>query len=226
MAIVSRKEAKAEGLIRYFTGKPCKHGHFSERWTSSAACCQCVDKNNAEWRERNAESEVQRKRQWHQANKSEQNERNKKWQKENRAKVSRYVASWREKNRNKVNAMAREWRAANPARQAEADRKWRGNNPASARAKDSRKRAAQLQRIPSWFNEFDSFVIKEAAELADIRKNVTGFDWHIDHMIPMRARRASGLHCAANLQVIPAKLNIRKLNRMVMTTPGEWVRHG
>jgi hypothetical protein len=29
--IISRKEAKAAGLTRYFTGKPCKRGHVVER---------------------------------------------------------------------------------------------------------------------------------------------------------------------------------------------------
>ena len=26
---------------RYFTGKPCKKGHVSERYTSTSACCEC-----------------------------------------------------------------------------------------------------------------------------------------------------------------------------------------
>jgi hypothetical protein len=30
--IISRAEAKARGLTRYFTGKPCKYGHIAERY--------------------------------------------------------------------------------------------------------------------------------------------------------------------------------------------------
>lgn len=40
-AIISRKDARAQGLKRYFTGRPCKHGHISQRQTSSAACFAC-----------------------------------------------------------------------------------------------------------------------------------------------------------------------------------------
>ena len=40
-AIVTRAEARAQGLTRYFTGKPCKHGHVSERMRSSGACVEC-----------------------------------------------------------------------------------------------------------------------------------------------------------------------------------------
>ena len=41
MDIITRKEAKAQGLPRYFTGKPCKHGHIAERQTSKGVCEEC-----------------------------------------------------------------------------------------------------------------------------------------------------------------------------------------
>lgn len=39
--IISQKEAKARGLVRYFTGKACPSGHISERFTSSRQCQRC-----------------------------------------------------------------------------------------------------------------------------------------------------------------------------------------
>ena len=39
--IISLKKARAKGLIRYFTGIPCKRKHKSERLTSSRACLEC-----------------------------------------------------------------------------------------------------------------------------------------------------------------------------------------
>jgi hypothetical protein len=41
MQIISRAEAKAKGLNRYFTGKPCKHGHVAERVVFNGACVEC-----------------------------------------------------------------------------------------------------------------------------------------------------------------------------------------
>lgn len=38
---ISRAEAKARGLKRYFTGIPCKHGHVEERNASDSACVEC-----------------------------------------------------------------------------------------------------------------------------------------------------------------------------------------
>ena len=44
MNIISCKEAKAQGLKRYFTGKPCKHGHIAERHvTGGCVICACLD---------------------------------------------------------------------------------------------------------------------------------------------------------------------------------------
>ncbi len=39
--IITRKQAIEKGLIRYFTGKPCPHGHIEERTTSSSQCLGC-----------------------------------------------------------------------------------------------------------------------------------------------------------------------------------------
>jgi len=41
--IVPRKQAIAEGLGDYFTGKPCSHGHLAPRKTSSSSCTACMD---------------------------------------------------------------------------------------------------------------------------------------------------------------------------------------
>jgi hypothetical protein len=39
--IITRPEAVALGLTRYFDGKPCRHGHVSGRWVSGGTCCEC-----------------------------------------------------------------------------------------------------------------------------------------------------------------------------------------
>jgi hypothetical protein len=41
--IVTRAEAKAEGLLVYFTGAPCRNGHISVRQTSNGVCRQCTN---------------------------------------------------------------------------------------------------------------------------------------------------------------------------------------
>ena len=41
MDIISRAEAIKLGLTHYFTGKPCKHGHFSKRNIKFRYCTEC-----------------------------------------------------------------------------------------------------------------------------------------------------------------------------------------
>ena len=35
-------DAKAAGWDRYFTGRPCRHGHIAERYTSCDTCVECL----------------------------------------------------------------------------------------------------------------------------------------------------------------------------------------
>jgi hypothetical protein len=48
--IVSKAVALQLGLKRYFTGKPCCHGHVSERRVANGHCIVCSDENQKEKR--------------------------------------------------------------------------------------------------------------------------------------------------------------------------------
>ena len=70
-------------------------------------------------------------------------------------------------------------------------------------------RAAKLQRRPSWANKqlIDAFY-KEAKRLEEL----TGIQFHVDHIIPMQGELVSGLDVETNLQLIPAHENLGKSN--------------
>lgn len=91
-------------------------------------------------------------------------------------------------------------------------------------AAKARRRARKLNATATWDADLTNFVMQEAADLARRREAATGFAWHVDHMVPLQARNACGLHTWSNLQVIPAAMNVQKNNRMLLTWPGEWVR--
>ena len=42
MKLISRKDAISIGAKKYFTGKPCKNGHLSERYPMGSECQECV----------------------------------------------------------------------------------------------------------------------------------------------------------------------------------------
>lgn len=45
---MNRSQAKALGHSTYDTGKPCKHGHFSYRYTSNGTCAACINPGTKE----------------------------------------------------------------------------------------------------------------------------------------------------------------------------------
>lgn len=45
--IVTRAQAKRQGMKRYFTGKLCPRGHISERYVSAGSCCECHHEKGA-----------------------------------------------------------------------------------------------------------------------------------------------------------------------------------
>lgn len=119
-----------------------------------------------------------------------------------------------------------DWRKANPGKRNEAERnksrekgivsrdEWLKNVRQNAKGRKvvsleyAHKRRLQTERyVPS---ELDELVFKEAVDVRDRRKELTGFDWHIDHIVPINSKAACGLHNAFNLQVVPAKWNVRK----------------
>jgi hypothetical protein len=42
MKLISREAARKLGLIRYYPGEPCKHGHVVERSVNDSNCVTCT----------------------------------------------------------------------------------------------------------------------------------------------------------------------------------------
>lgn len=55
--IVTRNDAMAAGLKRYFTGLPCGHGHFAERYVSGG-CAECTSIKRTKWNYANPEKRL------------------------------------------------------------------------------------------------------------------------------------------------------------------------
>jgi hypothetical protein len=180
--IKSRKDAMGTGEKRYFTGKPCPRGHIDCRLVSNGTCCQC------------------------------NREKVGRWQAENPDKVRKNHREWVLRNPGLNEARRIKWYDENKTRSAETTKKYRESNPGLINTLSSKARAAKLQRIPHWLTEDDHWIMEQAYELAQTRTKMFGFPWHVDHVIPLRGRRVSGLHTPTNLQVIPAVENLKKGN--------------
>jgi hypothetical protein len=203
MHLISKIEAKEAGLKLYFTGLPCVNGGISWRRTSSNACVcdKCKELARASARE-----SMRRMR---------------------ALDRDAYLAEkkrYRESNRDQLLDKQRARRLANIETDRQRKRDYRKLKPEVNHASLTRYRASKAKATPSWDREFDDFVTQEASNLCRLRREVTGIAWEIDHMIPLRAVEACGLHVGLNLQVIPAWMNNSKKNRMMYTQPGDWLK--
>ena len=91
--------------------------------------------------------------------------------------------------------------------------KYNTENRAKRNYNLAKNRAKAINRLPDWLNERDFNKMLEIYEEA-YNKSVTSHEnYEVDHIIPMRGARVSGLHVPTNLQVITKSNNKRKSNK-------------
>ena len=107
-------------------------------------------------------------------------------------------------------AQSRQYAVAHPDAVRKTKREYKARNPVKTLIDVRERQARKLNATPAWANQF---FIEEAYELARLRTQLTGIEWQVDHIVPLRHPRVQGLHVEFNLQVIPAKVNQKKGNR-------------
>lgn len=116
-------------------------------------------------------------------------------------------------NAERINEKSKECHAKKQEHYSALKKAWKQNNKHLNRAYSLDYLASKKNRKPDWFSELDDFIIKEAHHLAKERESMTGFKWHVDHIIPLNGKKVSGLHTYLNIQVIPASTNVQKHNK-------------
>jgi 5-methylcytosine-specific restriction endonuclease McrA len=95
-------------------------------------------------------------------------------------------------------------------------RLYKQRNPDKHCAYQARRRAAKLRATPIWLTQEQKNQIMIEYNLAKWCSSVMGTKYHVDHIIPLKGKDVCGLHVPWNLQVIQAKQNLSKGNRIVI----------
>lgn len=109
--IVKRQVAVAAGYPRHFTGRPCKHGHLSERHTANGSCIACCRAST--WAADNKERHDAYTEEYRRANAARLLEKSLEWRAANRERFDANAAAWQKANRSSINARLAAWKKAN-----------------------------------------------------------------------------------------------------------------
>jgi len=148
-------------------------------------CKACHNKYSRTKYHANLEKERARNKAKYRANPEKERARNKANYRANPEKRRATYKAYREANREKIQAYHK------------ANRK-------KSRAQTAKRRAAKLQATPAW---------ADLKKIEEIYLNCPP-GHHIDHIFPLISPIMCGLHVESNLQILPAKENISKGNRV------------
>ncbi len=228
--LISRSQAKENGLRQYFTGGPCKHGHIAKRNVANGVCLECARDIEARYRDSNREKFREKwRRSEKRRNPIESNERKKRWASANQEKVAAKVKRWKNANRDRVREHQKKYRDANPDKISiknksyktkHAERlkpinlaralKWAKDNPDKKRIqiqlRRSRKRGAEgthtFEQLSELLAKQDFKCIGCDALLAENRT--------VDHIIPLSK---GGSNWITNIQWLCGSCNSCKHDR-------------
>lgn len=184
--IVTRKDAMARGLKRYFTGKPCKHGHVDERKTSGGSCVTCVRESMRKRRKnpnlKAREAAYTRSRMMDPGVRQRQREYMRDYKKDNpeRQEKSRAcIRAWHQRKKN--------------------DPEWAARERERCREKDKKR------RLNPEYKEWHSSYMKEYMQ--DYYKNNPDAFLNYSRNRKARKKNAEGCHTAGDISAIIIKQN-------------------
>ena len=88
-------------------------------------------------------------------------------------------------------------------------------NRAKYAANHAKRRAAKLNATPKWLTKEQLQEIRDFYEIAAAFKLYTGEEYQVDHIIPLQSDKVCGLHVPWNLQILTAKENVSKSNKLI-----------
>lgn len=205
MLLITRENAQAQGLTKYYTGEPCKHGHLVERYTVNTRCSECakqrkksliadnpkkykerIKKNNKKYKTENKEKIRAYNKKYKSANPYSKETRKKYY--ERVVKQKRRIENLTPEQHEKKKAYAREWRKKDHAKRYTTDPDYRCNK--LVRNILERTLKCSMKNKEGRTHDLLGYTAKEFRTHIE-RQFQTGMswdnhgEWHIDHIYPI-----------------------------------------
>jgi len=165
-----------------------------------------------EWEEQNKKERDLYRRGYREINKEKISKRKKIYNNSNKEKLSIQAKQYADFNKEKISARKKAYNKANKEKISIQRKIYGENNKDKKAAQQAKRRAAKMHRTPKWLTEKDYRIIEDFYKQARHLKEITGIEYHVDHIIPLQGKNVSGLHVPENLQIITAIENMEKNN--------------
>ena len=128
---------------------------------------------------------------------------------EYRKRTADHHQEYRANNRHRIKAYNAEMYSTNKEVEKQRCAEYFQRNKAARASYVAKRKAARLNATPAWA---DSALIKLLYATRQYMTEQTGFEWHVDHVVPLQGRNVCGLHVHNNLRVVPRQFNLQKGN--------------
>jgi hypothetical protein len=115
--------------------------------------------------------------------------------------------NWRVNNLTSYKTSHRKYRETNRTPELKRKKLWRQNNLAKGAAYSAKRRTRKQNATPNWSEEQ---LIHQLFSAANYLTRLTGIQWDVDHIIPIKHENVCGLHVYQNLQLLPRLDNLIK----------------
>lgn len=177
-------------------------------------CKSCDSERTKKYLAENKEKSQLRHKQYYELNSDKIKSRVSKYYKENVEIILEYQKEYSKLNKHKVSQKKKIYRENNKEYFREYYEYYYNLNTPDYVARANKRRAAKLKALPKWLTKEELEQIKELYTCAQMFKLYTGQEYHVDHIVPLQGENVCGLHVPWNLQVIPAKENLSKSNKL------------
>lgn len=203
--IIQRKDALAQGLTEYFTGKPCIRGHIAKRWAINGSCAECVleDQKADPWHKRHPEKHRESGQRWYYSEAGQERERRRVESGEHKRRSKERWDNLTHKEREVVREKRKQYYDEHRDEAIEYSAQWKRDNREQTRLWEAWSKA---HKRAEEYGALGTFTIDDLKDILKRQKNCCVYCGrqfgnrivhHLDHIMPFTL---DGSNSKANIQ--------------------------